>query len=84
MLVVVSFWFFSGIFASEKGVIEELRKQGHTEIKIVECQWFLVSFSDCGYSDTARFLATATMSPGENINLAICTGPFSGYSVRAR
>lgn len=73
----------SGILVDESVAIVALDKQGFSEIKIVEKNWFLVGLRGCGNSDAAKFTAIAKNPRNETVDVFVCVGwPFKGATIR--
>lgn len=74
---------FSGTFVDQKIAVETLEKQGFTDVKIIEKQWFVVGWRGCASGDTAKFIASVVNPRNQTVEVYVCVGwPFKGATIR--
>ena len=72
-----------GIFVDQKIAVDTLEKQGFSDVKITEKDWFMVGLRGCDGGDAAKFVAEATNPIGKKVEIYVCSGwPFKGATIR--
>lgn len=89
LLIVVLFLMVGstcrGAFVDESVAVTSLEKQGYTDIKIIDHDWFLVGWKGCDEKDAAKFTAIAKNPIGNEVEVFICTGWFfKGATIRTK
>lgn len=83
IIICISLVNIRGIFINESIVIKAVKKQGFSNIKIIEKQWLFFEKRGCDKADAAKFEAIATNPDGTQTKIYVCTGwPFKGVTIR--
>lgn len=83
-VVLVGLLFFAGLFIQESTAQSALEKQGFTDTRIIEKQWFMVGMRGCDRSDVAKFTVRVVNPAQKAVELFVCVGwPFKGATIRS-
>lgn len=82
-IVIVILSLFTGIFVDKAIAVRALEKQGYSDIRITNKDWFMVGLRGCSGHDAAKFTASVVNPAGKEVEVFVCTGfIFKGATIR--
>ncbi len=81
--VILAFVISRGLWVDKSIAVRALEKQGYSDIRIIDYDWFMVGLRGCSGSDAAKFTAVAKNPAGKEVECFVCAGwPFKRATIR--